>query len=304
MAFGEGYRKQVGLLLRVLPFVAEEKDFALKGGTAINLFVRNFPRLSVDIDLTFLPILPRVDSVVAMNAGMMRIAGRIRRAIPGVHAHEHRTGDGVLTRLVVRLSGVQIKIEINPVIRGCVFAPELLSVSEKVERLFGYVETQVVSRADLFAGKIMAALDRQHPRDLFDIQGMLANEGVDDNLRRAFIVYLLSHDRPMAEVLNSRPKDIAEEYERGFAGMTESDIPIEELKAAHAQLVSIIVGGMPKAHRDFLISFEGGAPVWSLLGVAGAEDFPAVKWRQINLDKLPSVKRTALVAELKTLFAS
>jgi predicted nucleotidyltransferase component of viral defense system len=180
MAFREGYRKQVELLLRALPHIAEEKDFALKGGTAINLFVRNFPRLSVDIDLTFLPVLPRPDSIVAVNAGMTRVANRIRENLAGVHVHEHMTSDGILTRLVVRQDGVQIKIEINPVMRGCVYEPVIMSVAEKVEAAFGYAEMQVVSRADLYAGKLMAALDRQHPRDLFEVRDLLANEGVSD----------------------------------------------------------------------------------------------------------------------------
>ena len=83
MALREAYQKQVALLVRVLPHVAEEKDFALKGGTAINLFVRDFPRLSVDIDLTFLPVLPRPDSIAAVNAGMARVAERIRKKARG-----------------------------------------------------------------------------------------------------------------------------------------------------------------------------------------------------------------------------
>jgi hypothetical protein len=44
----EVYKSQVNLLLKVLPYVANENVFALKGGTAINLFVRDMPRLSVD----------------------------------------------------------------------------------------------------------------------------------------------------------------------------------------------------------------------------------------------------------------
>lgn len=55
MAFSDIYRRQVELLIRTLPAVAEEECFALKGGAAINLFIRNLPRLSVDIDLTYLP---------------------------------------------------------------------------------------------------------------------------------------------------------------------------------------------------------------------------------------------------------
>lgn len=76
----------------------------------------------------------------------------------------------------------------------------------------------IVSLPGLYAGKIVAALDRQHPRDLFDIRELLAHEGIDDRLRQAFIVNLLSHGRPMGEVLSSAQKEITQEFERGFRG--------------------------------------------------------------------------------------
>jgi predicted nucleotidyltransferase component of viral defense system len=189
MAFAENYKRQVGLLIRTLPLVAEQKCFALKGGTAINLFVRDMPRLSVDIDLTYLPVRPRAESLAAIDAAMKRIAGRITQSIPGAKITEGKLEDA-LTRLLVRAEGVQTKIEVTPVLRGCVYEPELRGVSEAVEDAFGFAEIQVVSFADLYAGKIVAALDRQHPRDLFDVRGLLANEGIDDNLRRAFVVYM------------------------------------------------------------------------------------------------------------------
>jgi predicted nucleotidyltransferase component of viral defense system len=302
MAFAEVYRRQVALLIRVLPLVAEEKVFALKGGTAINLFIRNMPRLSVDIDLTYLPIQPRVESLAAIDAAMKRIAGRIAKAIPGAKITEGKL-EGALTRLLIRAEGVQIKIEITPVLRGCVYESELRSVSESVEETFGFAEIQVVSFADLYAGKIVAALDRQHPRDLFDVRDLLANEGIDDNLRRAFIVYMLSHDRPMSEVLAPTRKDISDEFLRGFEGMTESPVSRDELIAAREALIAEIVGKMPEAHRRFLISFEKGTPEWALLGVPGAPKLPAVLWRQQNLDKLSLEKRAALVAGLEKALA-
>ena len=70
MAFSESYRKQVALLVRVLPAVAAERCFALKGGTAINLFVRDLPRLSVDIDMTYVPVQSRAESLSAIDAAM------------------------------------------------------------------------------------------------------------------------------------------------------------------------------------------------------------------------------------------
>ena len=155
-----------------------------------------------------------------------------------------------------------------------------------------------MSFADLFAGKIVAALDRQHPRDLFDVRGLLAEEGIDDALRRAFIVYLLSHGRPMSEVLAPTRKDISEEFLRGFEGMTDKPVTREELEAAREALISEIVGKMPADHRRFLVSFERGEPEWMLLDVPGARELPAVRWRQRNLDTLSANKRKALVARL------
>jgi Nucleotidyl transferase AbiEii toxin, Type IV TA system len=145
----------------------------------------------------------------------------------------------------------------------------------------------------------VAALDRQHPRDLFDVRDLLANEGIDDALRKAFIVYLISHNRPMSEVLAPRRKDISDEFLRGFEGMTEEPVTREELIAAREALIADIVGKMPESHRRFLISFERGQPDWKLLGVPGAAELPAVKWRQENLDKLTDEKRAEIVAALE-----
>ena len=206
--------------------------------------------------------------------------------------------DKTVTKLLVRDQGVQIKIEITPVLRGCAYAPELRGVSPAVEEMFGFAEMQVVSFADLYAGKIVAALDRRHPRDLFDVRDLLANEGVGDELREAFIVYLISHNRPMAEVLSVRPKDITHDFETNFKGMTANAVTLEELLAARTAITDIIVGGMPDDHRKFLVGFEAGTPDWSLLNIPKASKLPAVKWRQMNFDKLTRNQR---IANIRTL---
>ena len=298
MPFADVYRLQVALLIRILPLIAEEESFALKGGTAINLFIRNMPRLSVDIDLTYVPVRPRPESLSAIDAALARIIDRIKKSIRGAQTTEARI-EGACTRLLVRADGVQTKIEVTPVLRGCVYQPETRSVTQAVEDAFGFAEMPIVSFADLYAGKLVAALDRQHPRDFFDVRDLLANEGIDDALRRAFAIYVISHDRPMHEVLQARRKDISEEFLRGFNGMTLNPVTIEELVAAREALITNIVGKMPSAHRKFLIGFERGQPDWNLLGSPAAAELPAVKWRQLNLDKLPANKRAMLVDELE-----
>ena len=75
--------KQAELLLRVLPLIQTESVFALKGGTAINFFVRDLPRISVDIDLVYLPVNDRETALGQMSDVLNRISEMIERRIPG-----------------------------------------------------------------------------------------------------------------------------------------------------------------------------------------------------------------------------
>jgi hypothetical protein len=299
MPLAELYRRQAALLVRTIPLVAPEASFALKGGTAINLFVRDMPRLSVDIDLTYLPIADRATSLRGIDAGMRRIGERIAAGMVGVRVHPSTLqGENCVTKLMVNIDEAQIKIEVTPVLRGCVYQPATRSVSARVEDQFGFAEMQLVSFADLYAGKIVAALDRQHPRDLFDVRDLLAAEGIGDELRKAFLLYLVSHNRPMAEVLAPERLDISAEFARGFAGMTERPVTIEELLKAREELINNVVGQMPTEHRRFLMSVKCGEPNWALLGLPGAETLPAVRWRLENLAKLTDGKRAKLLRGL------
>lgn len=294
------YRHQVTLLIQILPFIEEETCFALKGGTAINLFVRDMPRLSVDIDLTYLPVADRKTSLQDINTAMRRLAENIRAEIPGIQVHETSLQDeNAVYKLVINLNGAQVKVEVTPVLRGCVYDPETRTVSSRVEAEYGFVEANLVSFADLYAGKIVAALDRQHPRDLFDIRELFAQEGIDDALREAFVIYLLSHNRPITEVLAPNYKDIRQVFEREFSGMTEETVTIHSLLDTREQLVDIMATNMPKPHRELLLSFEQGEPDWSLITVKGVEDLPAVKWRMLNNQSLTPTKRQQLVQSLR-----
>jgi predicted nucleotidyltransferase component of viral defense system len=299
MPLAEAYRKQVALLIRTVPLVAMERAFALKGGTAINLFLRDMPRVSVDIDLTYVPVKDRASSLEEIDAAMKRIAAAVEHGVPGAKVNASASkGEKGTTKLTVRADGVQIKIEVTPVLRGCVYEPEIRSVSARVEEEFGFAEMSVVSFPDLYGGKIVAALDRQHPRDLFDVRGLLAKEGIDDKIRKAFVVYLLSHDRPMADVLAPRRLDISAEYKRGFEGMMDQPVTLDELLKAREDLIAQIVGKMPEQHKRFLISVKRGQPDWALLDLPGAKGLPAVQWKLENLAKPSAEKRAQLLKRL------
>lgn len=280
----EVFEAQVALLVRVLPHVATETCFALKGGTAINLFVRDLPRLSVDIDLVYLPIEDRETSLFGIRSALSRIAQKIRKAIPDSIVTDSANAGGTL--VLIRQRNAQIKIEVTPVLRGTVHPTELKTVRPIVEERFGFAEIQVVSFADLYAGKLVAALDRQHPRDLFDVQHLLANEGIDDALYQAFLAYILSHNRPVHELLQPRLKDIKQVFEREFVGMTVSDTSLEMLLATREQLVAEISSCLDETSRLFLRSFHTFRPDWNLIGSPAIRNLPAIRWKLINLERL------------------
>jgi hypothetical protein len=93
--------------------------------------------------------------------------------------------------------------------------------------------------------------------------------------------------------------DIAQEFTRGFDGMTDTTVTVDDLIGAREQLIGEIVGKMPKDHKKFLVSLKKGEPEWKLLGVDGAEALPAVRWRLENLAKMDKKKRDGLIERLR-----
>lgn len=283
------YVRQVGLLVRTIPEIAEEPAFALKGGTAINLFVRDLPRLSVDIDLVYLPISEREESLAAMQAALGRIAARINKR-SGVRSKQ-MPGAGM--KLEVSDGAARVIVDANPVMRGTVFPAGLRTVTPKVEERFGFAEMQVVSLPELYAGKIVAALDRQHPRDLFDIHYLFESGGMSDDLFRAFLVYLISHNRPPHELLAPNVHDIGEVYENDFVGMTVVPVPLGTLVDVRLRLIAEIQRrAREEDARTFLMSFFSLEPDWSRLGLeADVAGLPGVSWKNRNLEILRDRQR-------------
>jgi predicted nucleotidyltransferase component of viral defense system len=297
------YDRQVRLLTRILPLVAAEPCFALKGGTAINLFIRDMPRLSVDIDLVYLPADDRETALARTAQALSRIADAVKTAMPRAEIIRSYEQQNDALRLFVDDDGVRVKIELSPVLRGSVFAPELRAVSAAVEERYGFAEMQLLSLPDLYAGKICAALDRQHPRDLFDVKLLLENEGIDDDLVRTFLVYLISHNRTMAELLQPVRKDIAGLYAGEFQSMARLEVPLDILLDVREQLIAVIRKSLNDDYKQFLLSFKAGVPDWSLLGLEGVEHLPAVRWKLFNLDRMSPDRRATLLANLEDVLA-
>jgi predicted nucleotidyltransferase component of viral defense system len=296
------YFKQANLLLRILPFLAGESDFALKGGTAINFFVRDFPRLSVDIDITYLPINDRNTALQEISLMLLRYSTYIQKIFPNSQVIEKKFKNGDLIKgLIVVNDNTTVKIEPNLIIRGSVFPPQNLSLTAKAKEIFQKdVKVQILSNADLYAGKICAALDRQHPRDLFDITKLLENEGITESIRKAFIIYLLSHPRPIVELLNPNKIDISKMFETEFMGMTDEEISLNTLLASRDKLIKSINCSLSKKEKLFLISFKNKKPEWNLLSLENIENLPAIRWKQYNLENMQELKHNIALDKLRT----
>jgi predicted nucleotidyltransferase component of viral defense system len=275
---------QARLAARVLRIVAEEPNLALKGGTAINFFYRDLPRLSVDLDLTYLPVEEREASLAAIKAALHRIAGRVEATSRDVRVHAQ---GAALGKLVAQQGRMTVTIEVNPVLRGTVYPAERRRAQPAVGDLLGDIEAHVVSLEDVCGGKMVAALDRQHPRDLFDIM-MIIDDGMmmTPRLFDALVVYLASHDRPMAEVLKPREKNLEEVYDREFAAMASNPVTLDQLVDARRRLIAAVRAGLNERQREFLRSVKRLKPDWSLIDVPHARELPGLRWRLFNLEKL------------------
>jgi predicted nucleotidyltransferase component of viral defense system len=294
------FSEQVKLLVHVLPHVAKEECFALKGGTAINLFIRDLPRLSVDIDLAYVPLQDREKSLIAIDAAMRRISKRILQSIGNSEVHETLlSGTKQCIRLLVKRGDTMIKIEVTPVLRGSVHPIALQKISEQSESFYGSATMQLLSFEDLYGGKLCAALDRQHPRDLFDVYHLMHTEGISTKLKDTFLIYLLSHNRPMSELLNPRLKDISALYQQEFEGMTRENVSLEVLLQTRVSMIHELHRLLDANDKAFLLSIKQGNPQWNLSPYKDAAKLPAVQWKLHNLSSMSKEKRQKALQELE-----
>jgi predicted nucleotidyltransferase component of viral defense system len=281
------YRAQVDLLLQILPYVAKEETFSLKGGTAINLFVRDLPRLSVDIDLTYLPFDARDIALKNIQDALGRIKVDLEKAIVGLNVLTVPLNFGTDVKLNCQYKNAQIKIEVNTVTRGHFLPTRLMQINDTVQDEFGkFAAINVVSHAELYGGKICAALDRQHPRDLFDVKLLLENEGFNDEVRFGLIVGLLSHYKPIHELISPILKDQKLAFESQFAGMSTIEFSYNDYENTRHQLLEFINQSFTEDDKKLIYSFENGNPDWGLFPYEIIKDLPAVQWKMLNIKKL------------------
>lgn len=291
----DAYKKQVRLLLDVLPEVAKETCFAMHGGTAINLFVRDMPRLSVDIDLTYVEIAERNETLEGINAALLRVKERIEGLRPLIRV-QHKEK---VCKLQLDERGVMIKIEVNMVGRGLIGDALRAPLCDKAQEEFdAFCVTPIVPMAQLYGGKICAALDRQHPRDLFDVKLLLDNEGFTDEVKRGLLFGLVSSNRPTHEMLNPHLLDQRVAFENQFEGMSAVSFSYDEYEATRLQLIEAIKIGFNENDKEFLLSVNRLAPNWTIYDY---QAFPSVKWKLLNLEKFKDQQPDAYQQQLEKL---
>lgn len=275
------YRRQVALLIRIMPSVFRIKDFAVHGGTAINLFYKNMPRYSVDIDLTYIPITDRRTSIDVINTHLTQLKQMIERTVPGIKV-VHKPD---VLKLQCSYEGAMVKIEVNGTKRGIIGATgdHMLCARAQNEFQMG-CKARIVSFSQLYGGKITAALSRQHPRDLFDCKYMEIDNFKD--VKDGFMLCLLGSDKPIIESLRPNSIDQTEALEKQFAGMSDVPFSYADYEDARINLVKMVNDNLDSADKDFLLSFEVGNPIWNLCCAGDLSAYPSVRWKQQNIIKL------------------
>lgn len=294
------FKQQVSFLLDILPIALNDNRLALKGGTAINLFVNNMPRLSVDIDLTYLPIEDRVTTLANISLIFNSMVKDLNRQ--NMKTSLKQTSDGVAKQIIVMRDRIVVKIEINLVIRGSCFEPvnyQLCGVAQNEFKKF--IEVKSLPIEDLYGGKFCASLDRGHPRDLYDLMVFFKKFKINKKIKDAFIFYLLSSNRPMAELLDpGELKDFNYLFNNEFKGMVNETITIKNLLETRDMLVKQLNASFTDQDKEFLISFKKGNPKWELNNDAPhLQNMPSVKWKLHNIQNMTEIRRIEAVNKLR-----
>lgn len=295
------YLDTARLLTQAAPLVFADGSFALKGGTAINLFVRDLPRLSVDLDLVFVDYtLGRDEALTAINQAIRGADERLKKR--GFQTHVAAVADAGETKIFIRRDKLEVKVEVNFVMRGTLHPVRAVSLTPRAkETLLADMELPLVSLEDLYGGKLVAALDRQHPRDLFDVMQLLQHEGITPEVRRGFVVYLASHNRPIHEVLSPALRDISGDYEGSFRGMTAEPVALEALLAVRERLIAQLRAGLDPAEKAFLLSIANNEPDWTLLPIGHLAQLPGIRWKLANIEQLAKSNPKKLKAQARAL---
>jgi predicted nucleotidyltransferase component of viral defense system len=280
------YIEIVRLLLESAPAIFETPHFAMKGGTAINLFIEDMPRLSVDIDVVYTDHqASRDEALKSISKGLETVRKRLTKA--HLEADVSATKDGDEIKLFIRRGRNQVKVEVNHVFRGTVMPVETRQLGDEARKLFTTeLSVPVLATCELYGSKLVAAMDRQHPRDLFDVRGLFERSGLTTEVVECFVCYLAGHNRPVHEVLFSRDVDMSPAFENEFGGMARNPITLAELQQVRRKLKKELPIALTANQKKFLLGLVTGELDWQLMKCPHLSELPAIRWKLHNLAKL------------------
>jgi len=293
----KAYRQQVELLLKIIPTLSGIESFAVHGGTAINLYVLDLPRYSVDIDVTYTPIKPREEAFAEIHKNLSIIKEKVKAIIPDVIISEKPN------KIYCSQKGIMVKVEVSGTKRGLIEPYEIRPLCKKAQNEFETSnKAKIVSISQLYGGKIIAALDRQHPRDLFDVKLMF--DFVTDfiQIKKGFLYCLLGGDRPIVELLSPNRIDQYGTMIKQFSGMTDIPFSYSNYEETREKLIDFINSNLTQQDKEFLIAFEAGNELLHFAEYQEYLQFPSVQWKLQNINKLREInpkKHTESVQKLE-----
>ena len=113
----------------------------------------------------------------------------------------------------------------------------------------------------------------------------------------------MSHDRRFLELLNPTLIDIRQPFEIDFHRMTVGPVDVADLERTRLTLIDSITGMLTREDQAFLVAFKEGQPDWDHFSVEHIRELPAIKWKRLNLDRMESGDRNAMIENLKRFFS-
>lgn len=284
----QAYLDAVRLLLAIAPSIFRQPGFALKGGTAINLFLRDMPRLSVDLDLVFADHQAGRDDAMQMISSHLELIRADLNEL-GMTCGSASGAGGDELKLFIERNRTRVKVEVNHVFRGTVLPIESRPLTaEAQDTFFTDIQIPVLHPDELYGSKLVAAMDRQHPRDLFDVLKLYEAGGLTEGIVECFVCYLAGHNRPIHEVLFANEIDITSSYDNEFEGMTRELVSLASLLETRRKLFAELPFRLNGDQRSFLMSLAEAQPDWPLMSCPHLAEMPALRWKLANLERLRS----------------
>ena len=286
MAFDKAFKEQADLMINVMGYMPWDECFALKGGTALNLFYTDMPRLSVDIDLVYLPLNSREEALTEMKSALVHYKEKFTKLGLQVQLTQVYE-DNLAGKLIVTRGRAAIKIEPNTILRGTFYPVETKPLSNEAAEYFQQeLDVTCMNFNELMAGKLVAMLDRQHPRDIFDMMHFLKSGHDLSSITDIFVAYLIQANRPFSELLNPNLKNISQVFKSNFEGMTREKVSIDELTACRDEIIKQLPELLKENHKQLLVSIMEGSPKWGDLPFENIGDYSGVQWKLLNIRKM------------------